>query len=771
LIRRALVMLAMMGCQSGEIETPPYCPDLLTCEAAVEATCVGPATPVTLADPSVCEAAEVTSTAVAEYPVGATAVSYTSVLGDQTESCEVVVTVVDPDAPTVTCPDRVQLVRGAPGERFPAPSDGASASDRCDEAPALTWEPAEVDAPASTVTFTATDASGNTATCQTAVQILDLFPATGLRILSATLNDTGTTAVTLGWEPGDGADVVSWRVERGASADGPWTAIGEVPADAVLFSDPALPGAGAFYRVVPASGDLVGPATPPVQAWSIAGDVYHEVGVRVPSVSFPTDLYGIVRHPADLDGGPYPLVLLLHGNHGNCRRTGTTLDYCGALTGHECTFAGYETAPNADGMLFQAETLAAQGMIAVTLSANALNCRNNPSSWIPQRVEYLLENLRRWKAWHEGADGALGTTFAGAVDLSRVGLVGHSRGGDAVANVPRRLTETPIDGVTVQSIFSIAPTDNLTARVGAAHYATLLPACDGDVSTLVGARIHDRSLDDPYERAQVLYVGANHNFFNTEWTFDDGSRVCPSSARLSERPHTAMLEATLGAWFAGTLTGDALDPFLKADDDTPRSIEAWAGQGLDLRWSYHAPGVSLIDRFDHEGSPGVNRTGGANAFDDFTQWFRCFGRTGFDAGGCGTAFLHDKSAVYLRWDDGQPAVARFGLDGLDVGGFPTLSFRVTSRFSTWNEGRTEQDFVLRLIDADGDTYEVPVTEVRPIPHIYVANNVREVLQTVRLPLAQVDRSVDLDRLTAFELDFSRDGRRGSVLVTDVELAD
>jgi hypothetical protein len=425
-------------------------------------------------------------------------------------------------------------------------------------------------------------------------------------------------------------------------------------------------------------------------------------------------------------------------------------------------------------MLFQAETLAAQGMIAATLSANALNCRNTPQAWIPQRVEYLLQNLRRWKAWHDGEDGPMGTTFAGAVDLGRVGLIGHSRGGDAVANVPRRLTETPIEGVTVQSIFSIAPTDNLTARVGASHYATLLPACDGDVTTLVGARIHDRSIDDPYVRSQVFYIGANHNFFNTEWTFDDGSRVCASSARLAARPHTAMLEATLGAWFGGTLTGSELDAFVKAEGITPSSIQAWAGRSIDLRWSYHAPGVSLIDRFDGDGSPAVNLTGGDNAFDDFTQWFRCYGRTAFSGGGCGTSFLHDKHAVYLRWDDGQAAVARFDLDGLDVGAFPMLSFRVTSRFSTWNNGRTEQDFWIRLIDGDGDVYEVPVGEVQRIPHIYVGNTVREVLQTVRLPADRIRRErpeVDLDRLATLELDFSRDGRRGSVLVTDIELAD
>jgi len=773
MIRRLPLLFAIAACRGGEIETPAFCDVLLSCTPEVVASCTGEATPVDLPNPSVCDAADLTSDAAGAYPVGERAVTFSSVLREQQESCTTLVRVIDETPPEIDCPESVVLVRTQEGALIAAPTD-VTATDTCSPGPEVTAVPPALTAPRTEVIYTATDASGNTATCATTVDVLDLFPASGLRILSASLTGDDATALTIGWEPSRGAHVAGYRVERAETASGPWSPIGQVDAAEQLFTDPSIPGSLAWYRVVPTSGDYEGPPTSPVRAFPIAADGYHERGVTVTSVPFATDLFGLVRRPSDLAAGPYPLVLLLHGNHGNCRLIGTTQDYCGGLTGHECPFSGYETAPNADGMLFQAETLAAQGMIAVTLSANALNCRNVPQSWIPQRVEYLLENLRRWKSWNDGEDGPLGTSYAGRVDLSRVGLIGHSRGGDAVANVPRRLTETPIEGVSIQSIFSIAPTDNLTARVGDAHYATLLPACDGDVSSLVGARIHDRSIDDPYDRSQVLVIGGNHNFYNTEWTFNDGNRVCPNAAVLPERPHTAMLEAMLGAWFEGTIDDRGLEPFLKAEAVTPTAIEAWAGRPLDLRWSYNAPAISLIDRFDAEGSPGVNRTGGANSFEDFVQWFGCFGRTVFSSGGCGTAFLHDKHAVYVRWDPGQSALARFDLADLDVGDHGVLSFRVASRQSPWNTGRDEQRFLIRLIDAEGRVAETVVTDVIPVRHGYVANNVREVLQTVRWSLADVLRAnpeLDLGALAALELDFSYDGERGTVLLTDIELAD
>jgi hypothetical protein len=50
---------------------------------------------------------------------------------------------------------------------------------------------------------------------------------------------------------------------------------------------------------------------------------------------------------------------------------------------------------------------------------------------------------------------------------------------------------------------------------------TILPTCDGDVSSLEGQLYVDKSRDIAYSEAlhsAVISIGSNHNYFNTEWT-------------------------------------------------------------------------------------------------------------------------------------------------------------------------------------------------------------------------------------------------------------
>jgi hypothetical protein len=58
----------------------------------------------------------------------------------------------------------------------------------------------------------------------------------------------------------------------------------------------------------------------------------------------------------------------------------------------------------------------------------------------------------------------------------------------------------------------------------------LTATCDGDVSDLQGQLYIDRSRDIAYSealRSAVIAIGANHNYFNTEWT--PGLAVAPSN--------------------------------------------------------------------------------------------------------------------------------------------------------------------------------------------------------------------------------------------------
>jgi hypothetical protein len=174
-----------------------------------------------------------------------------------------------------------------------------------------------------------------------------------------------------------------------------------------------------------------------------------------------------VRHPADLSGGPYPLALLLHGNHGNCRRSSydfsgsnPALDDACVTTNTGACPGGARPSPNAEGLAALAETLAAHGYVVASVDANAVNCRDlqrgsRPDGFIGQRAQMLVEHLRRWRSF-ASAEGAepFAQAFSGHVDLGRVALFGHGQflavvagrgcaaAGHAGRVVPRQSTST-----------------------------------------------------------------------------------------------------------------------------------------------------------------------------------------------------------------------------------------------------------------------------------------------------------------------------------------
>ena len=658
---RPILFVVLAACNTTVPESAdPVCEVLLESPAPVEAACEGELTAVVVADAGRCDPADTTDDRRELYPVGATPVRFDASLGRvgfrHTAACSTTVTVVDDVPPDVACEAAITVAYGGPDAPLPTVPQG-TATDTCDADLEITVSPEILTEDTTEVVTTATDDSGNTGDCTTRVDMLTVLPVDGYRLLGAELDDVGDTVVTFGWEPATD-DTDTLELQRSVDGFGDWTTVETAPVDALVVS--TTQAEAGWYRLRSASQGLAGGHTERLQVHAVATDAYIVEGVTVPTVPFATSLYGVVRYPTDMGDEPLPLVLLMHGNHGNCRRNGTQQDYCATLTDHTCPYGGYSAAPNAEGMAYLAEMLAARGFIAATVSANALNCRGG---YILERAQLLRTHLQAWSDWDDGASGPMGTRFAGRVDLSRVGLVGHSRGGDAVSHVPQALADAPIDGVDVVSIHAIAPTDYNDATVFDASWSLLLPACDGDVSSLWGSDIYERSTDTVWHKNQVFFPGANHNFFNTEWVYDDARTACSASDRVGSRPQVTMLQATLGSWMSRTLDDDLPTALQRAEADTP----------VDLRWSYTTDGALLIDAF--EGELLVNELNGSTEFGAFETVAPCFGSE------CGGAFLHETSAVRLAWRD-TPATASFGVGAADTGQYDALSFRVASTTSS-----------------------------------------------------------------------------------------
>jgi len=125
-------------------------------------------------------------------------------------------------------------------------------------------------------------------------------------------------------------------------------------------------------------------------------------------------------------------------------------------------------------------------------------------------------------------DCSVGTRLTGRLDLDHIGLMGHSKGGEAVSrflelNVGRQ-PQYNIDGVV-----ALAPSDSGNQAPGerapGTNWAVLLPACDGDVFDVQGGNAFERAKAAPqgrrFAKFQWLVAGTNHDWFNTVWYQED----------------------------------------------------------------------------------------------------------------------------------------------------------------------------------------------------------------------------------------------------------
>ncbi|HVW47808.1 MAG TPA: Ig-like domain-containing protein [Solirubrobacterales bacterium] len=213
--------------------------------------------------------------------------------------------------------------------------------------------------------------------------------------------------------------------------------------------------------------------------------------------------------------GKSPLLLFVHGNHGECD----------SGKGPKCTI--YKR--NDEGYAYMAKNLASWGYTVVSLDQDELMARQDGlGKGMHARRLLIMAMLDKIKAADEGpltTEGAnVGSQLVGKIDMTRIGLMGHSRGGDAVASFVLYNQTLPVgQRFPLRAVVSIAPVDYERHAPYGVPYMTVFGSCDGDVSNLQGARLYERSQyesNDPYPRFQVIQVGGNHDAYNTVWQAD-----------------------------------------------------------------------------------------------------------------------------------------------------------------------------------------------------------------------------------------------------------
>jgi dienelactone hydrolase len=319
--------------------------------------------------------------------------------------------------------------------------------------------------------------------------------------------------------------------------------------------NPGMPGSFKVLRMYYGSGtdknrpeykDSVTYKTKPVDVSPFATIVPAQAADR-------KDYWGFDLKAAPINGrvwypegaGPFPLVLVVHGNHNPQDFSDPGYDYLGDL-------------------------LASRGFILVSVDENFINGlsgENDGRAWM------MLKHLEWWKKINDSTAGPM----AKKVDMNNVAIMGHSRGGEAVGHAAtfNKLRYYPDDfkqrfnfNFNIKAVVAIAPVDgqyqpsSTLTPIENVDYLLLHGSHDGDVSTAVGLRTYERvkfTDGKPHFKSTFFMYRANHGQWNTVWkNKDNGPRSGRSLDLRTLVPTEDQLQmgrVVIGAFLEATLHG------------------------------------------------------------------------------------------------------------------------------------------------------------------------------------------------------------------------
>jgi len=520
----------------------------------------------------------------------------------------------------------------------------------------------------------------------------------------------------------------------------------------------------------------------------------------------PVELLASIHYPTTL-AGPYPVIILLHGRHATCFKGGSQ------LLQWPCTTNGSQPIPSYQGYDYVSNVLASHGYVVVSISANGVNAVDNAVFDLGAlaRAELIQKHLDILNTFNTTGGAPFGSKFVGKFDLTKVGTMGHSRGGEGVVRhyVLNNSLGSPYG---IKAVFPLAPVDFNRFVVNNAALNVLLPYCDGDVSDLQGVHFYDDARynvpGDQAPKHYELVMGANHNFYNTIWS--PGSSPFPGAAndwlafvpgghsdshcgsgpgnqRLTEAQQRGTGLAYMSAFFRAYVGGESqFIPILTGDAPPPPSA-----QTNQLFVSYHAPDNPAlrldVNRLLNDTNLSLNNLGGAVTQIGLTPYELCGG----DAPPSNKCLPDQLNAQQPHTTPSARSSAR-GMSQLKTGwnnltgnyrnnipatlgnvsGFQAVQFRVSVNFAdVRNVPDFAQDFRVVLTDASGGSASVRVSDVSSAlfyPPGEVAPVPKVVLNTVRVPLSAFS-GVNLNAVRSVQFTFN-ERLQGALLITDVAFA-
>jgi dienelactone hydrolase len=475
--------------------------------------------------------------------------------------------------------------------------------------------------------------------------------------------------------------------------------------------------------------------------------------------------------------GPYPLVLMLHGNHLMEDFSDAGYDYLGKL-------------------------LASRGFIAISVDENFLNY----STWsgIPDndfkvRAWLLLKHIQQIQSFSEMPNSA----FSNRVDFSNVALLGHSRGGQAVAMAAdwdtwfakdQTLDSFKNSDVQIQTVIALAPTDksidSTTAKLTDVNYLTLQGARDGDVNDFYGDRQYIRTsftADSGYRKASVYLSEANHSRFNTEWgTMDERP---PGGLFLSQR---GMMKAEEQQQVAKVYVAAFLETTLHHQTDYVPLLQdyrtgmQWMPDSTAYVTRYEDSSFDMIARFDEDHNKTTLPKGGKLEADNLKSWdeLDVKDRDHNNKGTVGAQmeWLEDSSYTLSL---AKPFSLLSAAQGNQV-----LAFSMANMASQLDPANQESSPQIEIIlnSEDGGSMSLPLDKYMPIQQPFhttytiipwleksikggkYKHETESVFQTYRLPLADFAQANKNEDITISSITFRFIGGPGKIMLDDIGIS-
>lgn len=478
---------------------------------------------------------------------------------------------------------------------------------------------------------------------------------------------------------------------------------------------------------------------------------------------------GLLRVPQGC--GPFPLVLIAHGNH-------------------------WPVENSTPGYGYLLDLLASHGMIAGSVDCNFLNGANWGES--DGRAIVHLEQIKQFQIWNQQPDHPL----FGKVDLSNIMISGHSRGGEAIGHASYFNTldgvvpnpgdpPVPLDGSSglgpyhfnLKAVVAIAPTANQYQPVNGPipitdNYVILHGSEDGDVWTFEGYQTYDQAhpidLSAPTQpargfKALVWIYGANHNFFNAVWP-QEGS---PSLSRAEQE---SIAKVFISAIAQGVLLHRADYLHLLKDAHWGQQ-QGWLPETMTLVSQYQDPDRLFIAHYEEDTVPTTLSPPVQGQID--IAGIAAGRELFFNQNTQGNLYQQTRG-FRADWDrSGQQFVIYLDSDGLPPHAFQVFSLRAGQSNDPKNLVDHVLNFTIALSDGN-QTHAVKASDFATLPYpAQIGREVwpnlrRSVMQTIRIPLSIfVDGGVDIQHLQTITFRFDQPMSdtnlfRGSLYFDDIQ---